>query len=113
LDRRIPSGDGCNISQVDIIGFNPESEAEVRDCLGAQLHREVAAMNLNNFVIRPRRRFVEKFARTKAWSFISSDDRLELAREVAGLPSELEAEKEEAKRFDLHDRKDKLPDHLK
>jgi type I restriction enzyme, R subunit len=101
LDRRIPSGDGGNIDEADIISFNPESEAEVRDSLGAQLQREVAAMNLNNFVIRPRRRFVEKFASRKAWSFISSDDRLELAREVAGLPTELEVEKEEAKRFDL------------
>jgi type I site-specific restriction endonuclease len=43
LDRRIPLEDGCNIGEADITRFNPESEAEVRDCLGAQLHREVAA----------------------------------------------------------------------
>ena len=35
------------------------------------LHGEVAAMNLDNFVVRPKRRLVEKYAKPEAWT--SSD----------------------------------------
>ena len=58
-------------------------------------------MNLDNFVVRPRRRIIEKYARPEVWTVLSADALSELAHEVAGLPSELEAEAEEAKRFDL------------
>ncbi len=58
-------------------------------------------MNLENFVVRPKRRAVEKFARAKAWTQLSNEDLSELSHEVAGLPSELDPESEEAKRFDL------------
>jgi type I restriction enzyme, R subunit len=61
LDWRIPAGDGCNVKEADCTGFDPESEAEVRDFLGARLHREVAAMNLHNFVVRPWRRWDGKY----------------------------------------------------
>ena len=58
-------------------------------------------MNLDNFVVRPRRRLVEKYSRPEAWLKLSSEEFSELSHEVAGLPSELEPEAEEAKRFDL------------
>jgi type I restriction enzyme R subunit len=31
------------------------------------LHQQVAAMNLDNFVVRPQRQFVEKYAKPEAW----------------------------------------------
>jgi len=65
------------------------------------LQEQVAAMNLDNFIIRPKRRFVEKYAKPEAWTRLKEEDRSELAREVAGLPSELVDDDEEAKRFDL------------
>ncbi len=65
------------------------------------LHDEVAAMNLDNFVVRPKRRLVEKYAKPEAWDALSTEALAELAHEVAGLPSELDPEDEEAKRFDL------------
>ena len=34
----------------------------------ASLHGEVAAMNLDNFVVRPQRRLVEKYAKPEAWA---------------------------------------------
>lgn len=80
---------------------HPESDAEVRAQIAALLHREVAAMNLDNFVVRPHRRAVERFAKPEAWTTLPADALAELAHEVAGLPSELDAENEEAKRFDL------------
>ncbi|MBP1685941.1 MAG: type restriction protein res subunit, partial [Deltaproteobacteria bacterium] len=79
----------------------PQTDAEVRRATGELLHREVAAMNLDNFVVRPRRRVVEKYARPEAWTVLSAAALSELSHEVAGLPSEIEAEAEEAKRFDL------------
>ncbi|MFN2397723.1 MAG: type I restriction-modification enzyme R subunit C-terminal domain-containing protein [Gemmatimonadaceae bacterium] len=58
-------------------------------------------MNLNNFVVRPKRQLVEKYAKREAWGALKEDSFAELAHEVAGLPSEQEPEDEEAKRFDL------------
>jgi len=80
---------------------DPESEADVRSQVAGLLHKEVAAMNLDNFVVRPRRRLVEKFAKAEAWVTLPPEARTELSHEVAGLPSELDPESEEAKRFDL------------
>ncbi len=80
---------------------DPRNEAELRIAVAGMLHGEVAAMNLDNFVVRPKRRAVEKYAKPEAWMRLSGEALAELSREVAGLPSELEPEPEEAKRFDL------------
>lgn len=58
-------------------------------------------MNLDNFIVRPKRRVVEKCKQAAAWAVLSAEDRFEASTEIAGLPSELEAEVEAAKRFDL------------
>jgi type I restriction enzyme R subunit len=58
-------------------------------------------MNLENFVVRPKRRLVEKYAKPEAWAVLPPSARAELGEELAGLPSELDPENEEAKRFDL------------
>lgn len=83
------------------IAVDPANDEALRHAVLSQLHREVSAMNLDNFVVRPQRRFVEKFSRPEPWSNLSADSRRDLAQHVAGLPSELPAEDEEAKRFDL------------
>ena len=58
-------------------------------------------MNIENFVVRPQRRLVEKYAQPEAWLAMSLEDMATLSGQVAGLPSELETEPEETKRFDL------------
>ena len=58
-------------------------------------------MNLDNFVVRPRRRLVEKYAKPESWVSLPAEALTELSHEVAGLPSGLDPENEEAKRFDL------------
>ena len=63
----------------------PKTEAEVRSAIAELLHREVAAMNLDNFVVRPQRRLVEKYAKPEAWSVLPPEALAELAHEVAGL----------------------------
>jgi type I restriction enzyme, R subunit len=76
-------------------------EKDLRNDTAEQLRTEVAAMNVDNFVVRPKRKLVETYAKPEPWVELSAEVRAELAHEVAGLPSELEAEPEEAKRFDL------------
>ena len=80
---------------------DPATDAEVGRDMLCQLHREVAAMNLDNFLVRPQRRLVERYAKPEAWTGITRETAEELARHVAGLPAELDPEPEEAKRFDL------------
>jgi type I restriction enzyme R subunit len=80
---------------------NPKTNEQVRRSLADLLQRETAAMNLDNFVVRPRRRVVEKYAKPEAWTVLSPEALSELSHQVAGLPSELDPENEEAKRFDL------------
>ena len=77
------------------------SDAELRGATADLLRTEVAAMNVNNFVVRPKRRLIEKYASTEAWNHLDGVAYTELSHEVAGLPTELDAEDEEAKRFDL------------
>ncbi len=58
-------------------------------------------MNVDNFVVRPQRRVVERYASADAWEHLTPEQIVELSHQVAGLPSELDPEGEEAKRFDL------------
>ncbi len=77
------------------------SEAQLRAETAALLHQNVAAMNVDNFVVRPQRQYVDRFAKDQAWQHLSAEDVHHLTTKVAGLPSELTDEDEEAKRFDL------------
>jgi type I restriction enzyme R subunit len=77
------------------------TEPGLRQETAATLHAEVAGMNLANFLVRPRRRVVERFQEGEAWEKLTTEDLHDLAEEVAGLPSEADAEDEEAKRFDF------------
>ncbi len=74
---------------------------ELRSETASLLHGVVASMNVDNFVVRPKRAYVERFAKAEAWEILEKQDLHDLASEVAGLPSEIEVEDEDAKRFDL------------
>ena len=58
-------------------------------------------MNLDNFVVRPKRQYVERYAKADAWEKLDAEARHELETQVAGLPTALVDEDEEAKRFDM------------
>lgn len=73
----------------------------LRDETAATLRAEVVAMNTENFVVRPKRQIVEKYTAPERWATLTGEEREELAHHVAGLPTTLESEGEEAKRFDL------------
>jgi type I restriction enzyme R subunit len=76
------------------------AEYRLRLDVTGRLRSEVEAMNVDNFVIRPQRRLVEKWRGAEAWTNLTSADLEELAHELATLPNELPSEEEEAKRFD-------------
>jgi type I restriction enzyme R subunit len=75
-------------------------EYRLRLDVADRLRTEVEAMNVDNFVVRPQRRLVEKWRSVNAWTSLTSADLEELAHELAALPNELPSEEEEAKRFD-------------
>jgi type I restriction enzyme R subunit len=77
------------------------TETQLRGEVATFLQQNVAAMNLDNFVVRPQRKSVEKFAQPEAWQKLGVDDFTELAHKLADLPTELVDEDEDAKRFDL------------
>jgi type I restriction enzyme, R subunit len=77
------------------------SERALRAEVAAQLHRTVQGMNLDNFVVRPARRWVEFYADAAAWSHLTRDEAAEATEHLAGLPSAERDDDEYAKRFDL------------
>ncbi|MCQ4162648.1 DEAD/DEAH box helicase family protein [Roseomonas sp. GC11] len=78
-----------------------EAGATLRADLAARLRAEVAAMPLDNFLVRPHRRMAERFSRPEAWEVLDAEARDALSAQLAGLPAALEPERIEAKQFDL------------
>jgi type I restriction enzyme R subunit len=102
LDKRLPAGAEVGAFRESPGAYGePTTETEVRRALVTLLRGEVAAMNTENFLVRPQRRLVETYAKPDAWTHLSREAASELSSGVAGLPSELDPEVEEAKRFDL------------
>ena len=101
LDNKVVEVGSTTIKEPQADSEEPKTDAELRHQVANLLHTEVAAMNSENFVVRPKRRLVEKYASKEAWVSLSDDDFTELSQEVAGLPSQLEPEAEETKRFDI------------
>jgi type I restriction enzyme R subunit len=112
FSQDLPTTDGASAEslgtrlfrrRLELIGEldHSQSAPDVRADVAGVLHAEVSAMNVDNFVVRPHRRLVERYARVEAWRELSAEALDELSHEVAGLPTELDPEGEEAKRFDL------------
>jgi type I restriction enzyme R subunit len=73
----------------------------LRDGLTDALHGEVAAMNLDNFIVRTEREHVVRFGDREQWVALDDSALGDLRAHVAGLPSEGEPEHITAKLFDL------------
>jgi type I restriction enzyme R subunit len=72
----------------------------LRNDFAANLRNEIAGMSLDNFLVRPQRRYVEKYAGPEAWKRIDADAQHELTEHVAGLPSTVIDDDLAAKQFD-------------
>ena len=92
LDASASRGGG-NQLQKDTISLR----AETAD----QLHKVVSGMTLANMIVRPKRKYVEKFGVADIWKNLSEADADEAGKELANLPTQLRDADEEAKRFDL------------
>ena len=86
---------------IAIVQLDPETNIEplisLRKSIGERLFDEVAGMSLDNFIVRPKRSYVEKFQVTEPWEQLTQET---LAEHVAGLPSALVDDDLAAKQFD-------------
>lgn len=82
-------------------GADLDPEGALATSLASGLHKEVAAMNPNNFIVRMHLEAVEHFGQPAAWKDLSEQDGARLMHEVAGLPSEIETDDIESRMFDL------------
>ena len=94
LDQRVAAG--TKVSERSASYGDQLSDKQLRGELAGNLHQTVAAMNLDNFVVRPQRKSVERFAKSEAWNTLDGDSHIELNERVAGLPTELVDDDEEA-----------------
>jgi type I restriction enzyme R subunit len=81
--------------------FSGEGGPELYEAVRTQLRQEVAGMPLDNFIVRAKRRYVEKFQDSLAWRHLGDEDQHELVDHVAGLPTSVSDTDVDAKRFDL------------
>jgi len=85
-----------------VVGLDAVStERGLRQSTARWLQEVVAGMNLDNFLVRPHRRQVERWAAWERWGSLSTDDAAEVLHHLAGLPSAVRDPDEDAKRFDL------------
>lgn len=77
------------------------SEQGLRMDVAWSLHEVVLEMNLDNFLVRPARKWVETYAEWDAWGALAPDKAADIATHLAGLPSTRRDDDEDAKRFDL------------
>ena len=78
-----------------------EPESKLRCDIAELLQTEVAAMKVENFIVRPKRRLVERYAQPASWQIIGLEQQTELLNEVAGLLTTIVDDDLEAKQFDL------------
>ena len=78
-----------------------EDHAELAESVKRRLHEEVAGMSVDNFVVRPKRRQVERFQDWAAWESLDPAAHEDLAEHVAGLPSAFQDDALPARQFDL------------
>jgi type I restriction enzyme R subunit len=99
LDKRVASG--AKVAE-GLAGYGGTlTDSQLRGELSSFLNQQVAAMNVDNFVVRPERKSVEKFAKPESWTKLDADNLQELSAQVADLPTALLDNDEEAKRFDM------------
>lgn len=99
-----PIGERLFVTRVELIGDLQEKgldHAELLKSLKTRLYDEVLGMNLENFMVRDKRRSVERFKTPENWELLDLEARMALSEEVAGLPSAFEDADLPAKQFDL------------
>jgi type I restriction enzyme R subunit len=101
LGHRLFVGRLALMAGIDSATEDPEL-SDLREGLAARMHARVAGMNLDNFLVRTKRKAVERFGDGERWLDMSGDD-YSAAASLADLPSATDVQDtdEQAKRFDL------------
>jgi type I restriction enzyme R subunit len=73
LDRRQKLGQDTGEAPPGPYGGHPTLQ-ELRGSTAGMLHERVAAMNVDNFVVRPHRQVVEHYRQPEAWRALGEDD---------------------------------------
>lgn len=69
--------------------------------IAEHLKSEVRGMNIHNFVVRPRRKTVEKYQNDEVWNNLGVDEYTELKEQLSDLPTACRDDDTAAKQFDL------------
>ncbi|WP_390910993.1 type I restriction-modification enzyme R subunit C-terminal domain-containing protein [Pseudosulfitobacter sp. SM2401] len=99
-----PMGERLFIARVELInalGDSEDSHEELILGTKQRLHDEVLGMPVENFIVRAKRKSVERFQKGESWNNLDLDARLALIEDLAGLPSAYDDGALPAKQFDL------------
>ena len=90
------------IGEIDKLDLETDNDllSTLRSNIVELLYKEVASMKLDNFIVRPKRRYVEKYQAKEAWEMLTDDARAELIEHIAALPSAIVDNDLAAKQFD-------------
>ena len=100
LDKRFAAG-GAVAGDTPMPDNIRLTEAGIRRDTAGMLHALVAGMSLDNFVVRPKRQWIETWVDAAAWNRLGPDQLQEIGEHLSGLPTAVRDDDEEAKRFDL------------
>lgn len=91
----------AHVGDADAVGEVRLTETVMRRDAANLLQAIVVGMSLDNFVVRPKRQWVETWASAGAWARPSGEQLVDVGVHLSGLPSAVRDEDEDAKRFDL------------
>ena len=77
------------------------SSIDLRGDIASHLHADVAEMPLDNFIVRPKRLYIESYLKRDDWTKLSLDDHQTLREHISDLPTARIDNDIDAKRFDL------------
>lgn len=89
------------IAALDGVAERDDDSRLLRSSTATLLRDQISAMPVENFLVRAKRRLVEKYSQPDAWNELDIAAQGELTNEVAGLPSALTDADLDAKQFDL------------
>ncbi|WP_324276368.1 DEAD/DEAH box helicase family protein [Blastococcus brunescens] len=95
------TGAGADSEGQPEVGHGEVSERGLRVDVAWTLHEVLVGMNVDNFLVRPARQWVETYSDWDAWHQLTPDKAGDIAHHLAGLPSTKRDDDEDAKRFDL------------
>jgi type I restriction enzyme R subunit len=93
LEGHSAAYDGSGDGTASLGGLHADTAAHLREV--------VAGMNVDNFIVRPKREWVERYGQADAWKGLTRETAGQVAQHLAGLPSAHVDSDENAKRFDL------------